>query len=135
MELLQEILKVVVYTLITGCGAIIVKKVVDFVNTKIDDVQANTQLAKYNQVNVVIDYVQNVVETVVVAVNQVFVDGLKKSGSFTKESATEAKNMALEMANKLITEEAAKAIETVYGNVDVYVDSLIEETVNKLKKY
>ena len=134
MEMLQDILSVVIYTVITGAGIVVVKKVLDFVNTKIDEVQANTQLSKYDGLNQVIDQVQSAVTTIVQSVNQTFVDDLKKSGSFTKESATEAKNKALEMAKELITEETANAIEQVYGNVDVYLDSLIENTVKELKK-
>jgi len=81
-----------------------------------------------------IDQVQSVITTVVQATNQTFVDDLKKANKFTKESATEAKNKALEMAKELITEETANAIEQVYGNVDLYLDSMIENTVKELKK-
>jgi biopolymer transport protein ExbB/TolQ len=134
MEMLQDILSIIIYTVITGAGVIIVKKVLDLVNTKIDEVQANTQLSKYDSLNKIIDQVQSVVTTAVQATNQTFVDDLKKAKKFTKESATEAKNKALETAKELITEEAANAIEQVYGNVDVYLDNLIENTVKALKK-
>jgi len=134
MEILQDILSVVIYTVITGAGVIIVKKVSDFFNTKIDEVQADTQLSKYDGLNKMIDQVQSVITTVVQATNQTFVDDLKKANKFTKESATEAKNKALEMAKELITEETANAIEQVYGNVDLYLDSMIENTVKELKK-
>ena len=133
MEMLQEILSIVAYFLITGAGVVVVKKVLDFVNVKIDEAQVNTQLSEYEGLNRIIDQVQSVVTTVVQSVNQTFVDDLKKSKKFTKESATEAKNTALEMAKKLITEEAANAIEQVYGNIDIYLDSLIENTVKELK--
>lgn len=134
MEMLQDILSIVIYTIITGAGVIIVKKVLDFVNTKIDEVQTNTQISKYDGLNRIIDQVQSVVTTVVQSVNQTFVDDLKKAKKFTKEYATEAKNKSLEMAKELITEEAANAIEEVYGNIDIYLDSLIENTVKELKK-
>jgi len=134
MEMLKDILSIVIYTVITGAGVIVVKKVLDFVNTKIDEVQTNTQLSKYDSLNKIIDQVQSVVTTAVQATNQTFVDDLKKAKKFTKESATEAKNKAFETAKKLITEEAANAIEQVYGNVDVYLDNLIEDTVKALKK-
>mgnify|MGYP003297017692 CR=1 FL=1 len=120
--------------IITGAGVVIVKKALDYINTSIDDIQANTKLAEYEKINKIIDQVQSVMTTIVQSVNQTFVDELKKSGSFTKESATEAKNMALEMADSLITEEAIKAIEQVYGDVNIYLDSLIETLVKELKK-
>lgn len=133
MELIKEIFDLVIYTVITGAGVIIVKKVSDFVNAKIDEVQTNTQLSKYDGLNKLIDQAQTVVTVVVQATNQTFVDDLKKSKKFTKESATEAKNKALEMAKELITEETANAIEQVYGNVDRYLDSMIESTIKNLK--
>lgn len=134
MELLKEVLSIVLYVAITGAGVVVVKKVLDHVNASIDDIQANTKLAEYEKLNKVIDRVQFVMTTIVQSVNQEFVDELKKSGKFTKESAIEAKEMALNMAESLITEEAANAIEQVYGDVDLYIDSLIETLVKELKK-
>lgn len=134
MELLKDILSIVLYAIITGAGVVVVKKVLDYVNASIDDIQANTKLAEYEKLNKVIDQVQSVMTTIVQSVNQTFVDGLKKSGSFTKDSATEAKNMALDMADTLITEEAINAIEKVYGDANVYLDSLIETLVKELKR-
>lgn len=134
MELLQEILSAIIYVVITGCGVVIVKKLLDFGNAKIDELQATTQLTEYEKLNKIIDKAQSVVTTIVQSINQTFVSNLKASGEFTKESATQAKNMALEMANELITDEIASAIEKVYGDVDNYLDILVEQIVNELKK-
>lgn len=134
MELIKEIFDLVIYTIITGAGVVIIKKVSDFINTKVDEVQAHAKLSKYYGLNEIIDQIQSVVTTVVQATNQTFVDDLKKSKKFTKESAAEAKNKSLETAKELITEEAANAIEQVYGNVDLYLENLIENIVKELKK-
>lgn len=133
MELIKEIFGLVIFTIITGAGVVIVEKITKYVNASIDNVQESTKLAKYEKLNKIIDQVQVVVTTVVQSVNQVFVDDLKKSKKFTKESATEAKNKALEMAKELLTDEATTAIEQVYGNVDVYLDNLVESVVKELK--
>lgn len=134
MELLKEILSIVLYFIITGAGVIVIKKVLNHINVSIDDIQANTKLAEYEKLNIIIDRVQSVMTNVVQSVNQEFVDELKKSGTFTKETATEAKDMALNLANKMLTEEAANAIEQVYGDVDMYLNTLIEDLVKNLKK-
>ena len=134
MELFKEILSIVLYVVITGAGVVVVKKVLDHINASIDDIQANTQLAEYEKLNRIIDQVQATVTTIVQATNQTFVDDLKKARKFTKESAVEAKNMALETAKDLISDEAAIAIEQLHGNVDVYLDSLVESIVKELKK-
>ena len=133
MELVKEILSLILFTLITGCGVAIVTKLLDAVNAKIDELQTNTQLAEYDKLNILIDQAQSVVTTIVQSINQTLVDSLKASGNFTKESAIEAKNMALDKAHELITEETAKAIETVYGSLDTWLDAVVEQTVNQLK--
>lgn len=134
MELLKEILSVLIYVIITGCGVAIVKKVLDFGNAKIDELQVTTKLSEYDKLNILIDQAQSVVTTIVQSINQTFVSSLKTSGEFTKESATQAKDMALQMAHELITDEIADAITSVYGNVDKYLDILVEQVVNELKK-
>ena len=134
MELLKDILSVVIYVVITGCGVVIGKKLLNFINKKVDEIQANTKLSEYDKLNAIIDRVQSVVTTIVQSINQTFVEDLKASGSFNKESAKKAKDMALEKANELITKETASAIEQVYGDVNKYLDSLVEQVVNNLKK-
>ena len=133
MELLKDILSILIYVIITGCGVVIVKKILDFGNAKIDELQANTALSDYDYLNVLIDRAQSVVTTIVQSINQTFVSSLKASGKFTKDSAVQAKEMALEMAHELITDEIAEAITLVHGNVDKYLDILVEQIVNELK--
>lgn len=133
MDTFKNILSIIVYLVITGCGVAIVTELLKIGNKKVDELQANTKLAEYDQLNVVIDRAQSVITSIVQSINQTFVSDLKKSGEFTKESAALAKDMALEKAKELITEEAAKAIQDVYGNVDEYLDVFIEQVVNELK--
>ena len=134
MELIKEIFGLVIFTIITGVGVVAVEKITKYVNASIDNIQKNTKLAEYEKLNKIIDQVQIAVTTIVQSVNQTFVNDLKASGKFTKESATEAKNKALETAKELLTDEAATAIEQVYGNVDLYLDNVIESVVAELKK-
>lgn len=134
MELIKEIFSLVIFTIITGAGVVVVEKITKYVNASIDNIQKNTKLSEYEKLNLIIDQVQSVMTTIVQSVNQTFVSDLKKSKKFTKESATEAKNKALEMAKELLTEESANAIEQLYGNVDVYLDNLVESIVIELKK-
>ena len=134
MELIKEIFGLVIFTIITGVGTVAVVKITAYVNAHIDDIQKNTKLAEHEVLNRIIDQVQAVVTTIVQSVNQTFVSDLKASGKFNKETATEAKNKALETAKELLTDEAANAIEQVYGNVDLYLDNVIESVVAELKK-
>jgi hypothetical protein len=134
LELLQEILQVIIYTVITGCGVVIVKKILVFLNKKIDDVQANTKLAEYEKLNRIIDRAQETIYSIVIAVNQTFVDDLKKSEKFDKEAASQAKDLAIEKAKEMLTEEAIEAITQVKGNVDAFINTNIEAVINQLKQ-
>lgn len=133
MELLKDVLQMVIYTAITGCGVVITKRILDFINKKIDEVQTKTCLAENEKVNMVIDQAQKIVRNIVIAVNQTYTNVLKSEGKFDKESAEIAKDTAVDKAKELINEETAKVIEEVYGSLDSYLDVLIESTVNNLK--
>lgn len=133
LELLKEILAIIIYTVITGCGIIVVRKILVFINNKIDQVQENTKLAEYEKLNKLIDGFQKSIFTVVDATNQVFVNTLKEHNKFDKESAAAAKDIATGKANAMLTEEAIKAITQLKGNVDVFIDTTIESAVRQLK--
>ena len=133
MELLKDILQMVLYAVITGCGVAVTKKIMEFINNKIDEVQATTKLAENEQINKLIDQAQKIVSDIVITVEQTFVGVLRSQGKFDKESAEIAKDTAIDKAKELINEETSKAIEEVYGNLDSYLDIMIESTVNKLK--
>lgn len=128
-ELIQNIL----YILITSAGVLLVKCLMDFINAKINELQTEKEIKDNELLNQYIDMVQQVVYDVVLTVSQVYVDSLKSSNSFDKEAQNKAKEMAVEMATTLISEEAKKAIITVYGDVDAYLSSLIESIVKQSK--
>ena len=133
-ELLKNIFEVLLFTIVTGCSVVVVKKVIDFLNGKIDELQANTKLAEYEKINKLIDRAQLTVTGIVTSVNQVFVDSLKASGEFTKESAIIAKDSAVAKATELINKETVEAIEKIHGEFDTWLDVSIEAAVENLKK-
>ena len=128
-NLIQDIL----YILITSSGILLIKCLMDFINAKINELQTEKEIKDNELLNQYIDMVQQVVYDVVLTVSQVYVDSLKSSNSFDKEAQNKAKEMAVEMATTLISEEAKKAIITVYGDVDAYLSSLIESIVKQSK--
>lgn len=91
--------------------------------TKLED----EQLERY------INAATDIVGQVVLDVNQTFVDSLKKSGAFTEEAAIEAKNLAVEKCKKLISENSKQAIEIMYNDFELYLNTKIEELVRENK--
>jgi len=134
MELLRDVLEIIIYTIITGCGVVVCAKITNFLNNKVDELQATAKLAEYEKLNKIIDKAQVTITDIVTKINQIFVNDLKQSGSFTKESAKEAKDKALAEAKDLINQETVSAIEIMHGSYDKWLDTMIEKTVNELKK-
>lgn len=134
LELFKDVLQIVLFTVITGCSAVIVKKITDFLNKKIDEAQVNTKLVEYENINKIIDKAQITVTDIVSEINETFTKSLKNSGEFTKDTAIIAKDKAINTAMELINKESADVIETVYGSFDKWLEIAIEKAVVELKK-
>lgn len=130
---MEELIRTIIYLIFTCVGVAIVKEVLTFINKKIDEVQVNTDITNYKKLNQYVDKAQEIIGNAVLTVSQTYVDTLKSNGSFTKEAQEKAKNKAIEIANKLITEESKNAIIILYGDFDVFLDSMIESLVKQNK--
>ena len=130
---MNEALQNILYVLITGVSIVVIKEILRLLNKKIDEAQANSEMIKNETLNSYIDHVQRIINDVVLSVSQVYVDELKKHGEFTSEAQIEAKNKAIEMARKLISEESKNIIILVYGDFDAYLNTMIESLVTQHK--
>jgi hypothetical protein len=127
----MEFVKNILYILITAAVPVLTTYLCKFLYTKWTEGKVHIENEKIaNTLDNVIQIVLDAVE----ATNQTFVDELKKKGEFTEESALEAFNTTKEIVLDMLSEDAADVIATVYGDIDVYLDTLIEATVRQLKK-
>ena len=116
----------ILYLVLTGVVPLLIAYVIGFLKIKIKEQTAsldNKQTADY--INIAVE----VIEQVVIEVNQTFVDELKRNGRFTKESANEAKELAVQRCKQLISEKSKQAIDELYNDFDAYLSSKIEELV------
>ena len=127
MEVLREFL----FELALACIPIITVYLGKFIYAKWEETRSNITNTKVQKT---LDEVVEMVVNVVNATNQVMVDTLKNKGEFTQEAATEAFITSKDKALKMLSTEAAEIIEETYGDVSVYIDTLIESTVRDLKK-
>lgn len=74
------------------------------------------------------------ITTAVSRVNQTYVDGLKKSGTFTKENQEEALGLAVKEAVNLMTHETIAFLKEAYGDMNDYLVSKIEAEVRTQKQ-
>ena len=127
MEMFKEFL----FELALACIPIITVYFGKFIYAKWEEIRNNITNTKVQKT---LDEVVEMVVNVVQATNQTLVDTLKKNGEFTQEAAAEAFNKSKETALTMLTVEAAETITQVYGDVGIYLDTLIESTVRDLKK-
>lgn len=80
-----------------------------------------------------LEIAENVVSQAVATVSQTYVDRLKKDGIFDTEAQKEAFEMSKDKIYKLLTTDTLQAVQNNYGDVDEWIVTKIEETINKSK--
>jgi len=127
---LNEILKSIVYIVITGILPIIVPYIIKVLNAKVDELTANIESEKAKRY---IDIIVDAISIAVTSVNQTYVDSLKQAGKFDDKSALTAKKLAMEKARDLISADSKHFIELAYGDFDKYLENAIESYVRQSK--
>ena len=120
----------ILYLIITGILPLLIVYATTFLKVKIKEYEEqlnNDQLNKY------IDAATNAISKAVISVNQTYVDTLKKQGKFDAESQAKAKQMAIDKAKELITEDSKEAINTLYNDFEAYLNDAIEALVRENK--
>lgn len=124
----------VLYVVLTVVLPIVATYVVNLIKAKIKESTVIKEATKNeNMSSLVKDALADVMDAVLY-VNQVYTDSLKAKGKFDKEAQEEAFNIAYNEASKMISEEAKKVIEQLYGSFDEWLKLKIESSVNTAKK-
>ena len=122
-EILLNILSVVVTAVILPLISYAGTKLITYLNSKIADEKARELLSQATQV----------VTNAVRAVFQTYVESLKKSGNFGAEAQLEALNKAKDIALSQLSEEVKDYITTNYGDINNWLTTQIEATINLIK--
>lgn len=128
----KDILQQILYIVITTVLPIAVAYLANFIRSV---VKKNTENIKNEKIRNLIGYAGDAISLSVSTVAQTYVDSLKSSGNFTKDSHAIAKQMAVDKAKALISKEMKDAIETVYASFDSYLDNYIEGVVRAGKSF
>lgn len=126
VELISKIFEICIFPLL----AVLTAYVVRIIQIKIADLKEKSEnelLDKY------IGMLGDTVVNCVLAVNQTYVDTLKKKGEFTVEAQKEAFNMVYQQVMHTLTDEAKLYLEEVYSDLDEFIRILIEATVRENK--
>ena len=104
--------------------------IVRLLNLKSNEIKQHTKNSKLDKY---VDYAADIIKKSVIAVNQIFVDKLKEQNGFTPEKQKEAFELAKKKILSMLNEDAKKALTMIYGDLNTFLDSQIEATVNSLK--
>lgn len=85
---------------------------------------------KDDKVKRLLEIAENVVSQSVATVSQTYVDALKKDGSFDKDAQQQAFEMSKDKIYTLLTTDTLQAVKDNYGNVEEWINTKIEETIN-----
>lgn len=127
---INEILSNLLYLVLTGILPLVAVYIVTYIKSVIKKATAETE---DTMVAEALRYAGDMLERIVISINQTYVDGLKKAGKFDKEAQAVAKQMALDKAKEVLTNEAQAAIMKTYGSLQAYLEIQIESLVNQNK--
>lgn len=119
LNIISVVVTAVILPLISYAGA----RLIAWLNAKIKDENTKQQLT------VATDIVTNAVRSVF----QTYVEALKKNGTFDKESQKVALIKAKDDALAQMSDEIKDYITKNYGNLETWITTQIESTINILK--
>lgn len=127
LELLNQIFQVCIVPLL----AVLTTYLVKYIETKRDEIiteKNNTLAEKY------IKMLSDTITDCVKATNQTYVDSLKDKNVFTKEAQEEAFKKTSDAVMLILSQEAKDYLSTIYGDLNQYIITQIESSVNANKK-
>ena len=127
MDFLTELLKIVIMIVVPVATSVLtyyIKKYVgQLINENVND-EAAQDLEKALQI----------LTDSIYYVQQTYVDALKAEDKFTEEAQKKAFELAKNRAIELMSQHMQEAIVYAYGNLDVYIETVIESIISQNKK-
>ena len=126
IQLISKIFEICVFPLL----AILTAYVVQIIRIKMNELIEKSEsdlLDKY------LGMLSDTIVNCVLAVNQTYVDALKKKGEFTVEAQKEAFEMVYNRVLSILTDEAREYLSEIYSDLDEIIKIMIEATVRENK--
>ena len=130
----SEMLNYVLYVVLTVIMPVVATYVVNLIKAKIKESNIIADATKNEDLSKIVEGAVSDVMDAVLYINQIYVDSLKASGRFDEKAQEEAFNRAYVEAMNMISDEAKKVIEQLYGSFDKWLKLKIESSVNMAKK-
>lgn len=104
--------------------------IINYVKVKTDILKQKNESKELNKY---IDMFNSLIENSVVSVTQTYVDALKKDNAFTLDAQEKALSKAREQVFQLANTQMLDAVQSVYGDLNAYLNAQIEKQVYQLK--
>lgn len=127
---MKQELQAVLVQLLIAILPILSAFIIRLLNIKSNEIK---QLTRNKLLDNYINYATDIIQKSVIAVNQIFVEKLKEQNAFTPEKQKEAFELAKQKILSMLNEDAKKILAAIYGDLNTFLDSQIEATVNNLK--
>jgi hypothetical protein len=127
LNLLADIFEVCIIPLLGVLTAYAVK----YIQVKSAEITEKTDNALADKYTVML---ADTISACVLATNQTYVEALKKQGSFDTEAQKVAFNMTLNAVMEILSDDAKEYLSEVFGDLNSYITSQIEASVNVNKK-
>lgn len=127
----QTLIPVIFQVCLIPLLAILTKYLVAWIQVKtkeLTDTKDNEMFTKY------MTLLSDTVINCVVTTNQTYVNILKEQGKFDAEAQKEAFNKTYEAVMRILTDDAKKYLSEVLGDLDLYINTMIESQVNFQKQ-
>ena len=127
----QTLIPVIFQVCLIPLLAILTKYLVAWIQVKtkeLTDTKDNEMFTKY------MTLLSDTVINCVVTTNQTYVNTLKEQGKFDAEAQKEAFNKTYEAVMRILTDDAKKYLGEVLGDLDLYINTMIESQVNFQKQ-
>jgi len=122
-DIIVSIISIVVTTVVLPLITLGGTRLIQFLNQKIKDEKTRT----------IMTGLTSIIERAVRSVFQTYVESLKKNNTFNKEAQAKALDLATTEVKRQLTDETANFIKQTYGDVNTFITSQIEATINTLK--
>lgn len=127
----QTLIPVIFQVCLIPLLAILTKYLVAWIQVKtkeLTDTKDNEMFTKY------MTLLSDTVINCVVTTNQTYVNTLKEQGKFDAEAQKEAFSKTYEAVMRILTDDAKKYLSEVLGDLDLYINTLIESQVSFQKQ-
>ena len=127
LNLLTQIFEVCIIPLL----GILTTYIVKYIQVKSAEITEKTDNAIVDKYKVML---ADTITACVLATNQTYVEALKKQGKFDAEAQKIAFNMTLNAVMEILSEDAKEYLSEAFGDLNSYITSQIEASVNVNKK-